>query len=267
MPDTFDRVFSPSSLGVDQLRDSFPDFFGNEKQFVFFPDDDQSTEVRDLIQDIHDQGGETQDYVVLPVMHGGSQPVGESFYEYLVALHFIEEGFVPTKHGARNVRGRPDLFAYRVPELATEYGGRFALEFLLAPDSDGIQPHDSSSRSFAIEAEPTSQRTRSQGGSGVGQIKEKGYHKPFSGGISTGPSDRAYAVERIGMVVFGSDAEKTVDHPESLGETAEKSMCGFKEYLKFLLLESRYGNLQTSADSFSAYIDQVPQVDLKGMLD
>lgn len=200
-------------------------------------------------------------------MHGGSQPVGESFYEYLVALHFIEKGFVPTGYGARNVRGAPDLFAYRVPEIATTYGGRFALEFLLAPEREGIPTDDTSSRSFAIEAEPTSQRTRSKGGSGVGQIQEQGYHRPFSGGISTGPSDRSYTEGQIGMVVFGSDATKTVRYPESLGETAGKAMYGFKEYLKFLLLESQYEDLQRSADSFASYIDRVSEMDLKEMLD
>lgn len=268
MPDTFDRVFSPPSSGVAQLRESFPDFFENDKQLVLLPGDDQSAEgVRELIQDIYRQGGEPQDYVFLPVMHGGSQPVGESFYEYLIALHFIEEGFISTGHGARNVRGAPDLFAYRVPELAAKYGGQFALEFLLAPDSVGIPAHESSSQSFAIEAEPTSQRTRSKGNSGVGQIKEQGYHRPFGGGISTGPSDRAYTEGRIGMVVFGSDAEKTIEYPENVGETAEKAMYGFKEYIKFLLLESQYRNLQTSADSFSDYINRVSEIDLEEILD
>jgi hypothetical protein len=68
------------------------------------------------------------------------------------------------------------------------------------------------------------------------------------------------------MVVFGSNAEKTVAYPESLGETADKAMYGFKEYLKFLLLESRYGDLQESADTFSAYIDRVSEIDLEEIL-
>jgi hypothetical protein len=268
MPDTFDRVFSPSPMGVVQLRESFPDFFERDKQLVLLPGENQSAEgVEDIIQQINDQGYEPQDYVFLPVMHGGSQPVGESFYEYMVALHFIEEGFVPTTYGARNVRGVPDLFVYRVPEIATTYGGRFALEFLLAPDREGISTDNTTSRSFAIEAEPTSQRTRSKGDSGVGQIQGQGYHRPFSGGISTGPSDRSYAEGRIGMVVFGSDAEKAVADPESLGETADKAMYGFKEYLKFILLQSRYGDLQESADTYSAYIDRVSEIDLAEILD
>jgi len=126
---------------------------------------------------------------------------------------------------------------------------------------------DTSSRSFAIEAEPTSQRTRSKGSSGVGQIQEQRYHRPFSGGISTGPSDRSYTEGQIGMVVFGSDAEKTVKYPERLGETAEKAMYGFKEYVKFLILESQYEDLQRSADSFSAYVDRVSEMDLEQLLD
>jgi hypothetical protein len=69
------------------------------------------------------------------------------------------------------------------------------------------------------------------------------------------------------MIVFGSDAEKTVKYPERLGETAEKAMYGFKEYVKFLILESQYEDLQRSADSFSAYVDRVSEMDLEQLLD
>jgi hypothetical protein len=69
------------------------------------------------------------------------------------------------------------------------------------------------------------------------------------------------------MVVFGSDTMKTTRYPESLGETAEKAMYGFKEYVKFLILESQYEDLQRSADSFSAYVDRVSEMDLEQLLD
>jgi len=214
-------------MGLDQLRENFPDFFSRDKQLVFLPGEDQSAEgVESVIQDIRDQGRKPQDYVFLPVMHGGSQPVGESFYEYLVALHFIEESFVSIGYGGRNARGVPDLFVYRAPEIATAYGGRFALEFLLALEKDGIPAEDITGQSFAVEAEPTSQRTRSKRGSDVGQIQEQGYHRPFSGGISTGPSDRSYTEGRIGMVVFGSDAVRTVRYPERLGRQRRKRCTG-----------------------------------------
>lgn len=265
-PKQYERILGITPSGIADLRTDFPDLFEKPKYLTFVEEEDPGDTIEDIVNQINDSGDDPDQYVLYPINDHDGRTVGEAFFEYMAALHYISQGYIATNFGSRNVRGAADMYAWRLPELATKFGGRFPLEFLLAPDKTGISALDTELRSVAIEAEPTSTRTRSGGSSGIGQVKEQGYHRPYNAGMAVGPSDESRAEGGVGMMAFSSDGQKIVEQPEQYSTMNETAKRGFTEYMKYILLDSKYEQLQSEANSFTEYTETLLKMTLQDVL-
>lgn len=257
-----DRPVALTPRGLHQLQKSFPSFFDEEKKLVLLDGHAENTpdHVRELIQEIKDRGDKPANYVFLPVLQrSGGFPEGEPLFEYLSALHFIEQGYITS------ISTGADLHVYRIPQLHDEVGGRFAFELLFDPSEPVFTGDPQTDRAYAIEVEPTQQRTMSSGSSGIGQIQSKEYHHGFSGAYTAGPANREYAASRrsspssIGALVFDGRGRKHQFAPEQELNVYDEEIESFLNFAGSLLLEPQYEHLQSEIPTFAEYVERITQ--------
>lgn len=265
-PNSYDRIISPVSFGGSMLQSNFQDFFREDKKLMLLPGGLGGERSQEKLEQIPDEELRRMNYVFLPVLEGeGAGKLGESFFEYLTALHFIEKGYITTFYGGMHQHGFADLFAYRIPEIAQEYGGGFAVELLFDFDGGGFGS-EVSEMSYTVEVEPTDQRVLSTGSSGIGQVKNQKYYRGFSGGFSAGPASSTRSEPRVGTIVYNENCRKLCEEPKETHETDEKVLRGFREYAKFLLLDGEYERLASERESLFSYINSLRENDLEELL-
>jgi hypothetical protein len=84
--------------------------------------------------------------------------------------------------------------------------------------------------------------------------------------MAVGPSDESRAGGGVGMMAFSSDGQKIVEQPEQYSTMNETAKRGFTEYMKYILLDSKYEQLQSEANSFTEYTETLLKMTLQDVL-